>query len=107
MNIAFHYLYRDGANYKNFNTVIFNNPTEISIEQLQEWLKLRLIWFDNFDATEWKIPDIHFGSWDNEFDHTWHEFGGINYTKEPSNFSMPLWKWVAMIEWMELTKAKI
>jgi len=31
MNLKFAYLYRDGANYKNFNEVIFSNPNKIMI----------------------------------------------------------------------------
>jgi hypothetical protein len=62
MNIAFHYLYRDGANYKNLNTVIFNNPQNVSLDALSELLKNKLISEEFFYANEWQIPDMHFGS---------------------------------------------
>ena len=65
MNIAFHYLYRDGANYKNFSTIVFNNSIAITIEKLNTLLKLKLIGREYFYADEWGLPDLHFGSWDN------------------------------------------
>ena len=30
------------------------------------------------------MPDLHFGTWDNELDHTWQEFEAIEYTDEPA-----------------------
>jgi hypothetical protein len=102
MNIAFHYLYRDGANYKNFNTVVFCNPDGVSLDTLNKLLKKKLISEEYFYASEWKIPDMHFGSWDSEIDHEFHQFGAIEYTTEVANSDITLAEFVEIItntEW--------
>ena len=54
MNLEVSYLYRDAANYKQFQSVIVANPEQLSPEQVSERLRAR---FDSFQA--W--PDIlHF-----------------------------------------------
>jgi len=98
MNIAFHYLYRDGANYKNLNTVIFDNPNDITLETLSQLLKDKLISEEYFYANEWKIPDMHFGSWDNEIDHEFHQFETIEYTDEIANSE------ITLVDFIEIVK---
>jgi hypothetical protein len=34
-NIKFNYLYRDGGNYKNYSSVIFRNPTNTDLAELE------------------------------------------------------------------------
>jgi hypothetical protein len=98
MNIAFHYLYRDGANYKNLNTVIFDNPDGVSLDLLSKLLKEQLLSEEYFYANDWKIPDMHFGSWDSEIDHEFHQFAMIEYTKERPNSE------ITLAEFMELVR---
>ncbi|MFA6248661.1 MAG: hypothetical protein WC615_17095 [Mucilaginibacter sp.] len=81
-NIKFHYLYRDGANYKNHSFVIFNNPTSIALAEIENIIHQKLIDGTWFYADKWNLPDLHFGTWDNEIDHTWHEFESIKFTDE-------------------------
>jgi hypothetical protein len=35
MNIKFTYLYRDAANYKQYNELVFANPNELPIQKIQ------------------------------------------------------------------------
>lgn len=84
-NIRFNYRYRDGANYKNHGFVIFDNPQQINLDYLQLLIKSKLINETWFYADQWQLPDLHFGTWDNEIDHTWHEFENIDYTNEVPN----------------------
>jgi len=89
-NIKFNYLYRDGANYKNFSSVIFENPDGTSIDVLQNIIKPKLIDETWFYVDQWNLPDLHFATWNNEFDHTWHEFESIEYTSEAPNATITL-----------------
>ncbi len=97
-NIQFHYIYRDGANYKNLGSVIFANDTYISLSELDDIIKSKLISGSYFYANEWEIPDLHFGSWDQEFDHDFHEFECLEYTDEPANYSVTIGAFKQLIE---------
>jgi len=80
MNVQVNYLYRDGANYKQFGNVVFSNKTEIPITEIERSIKTALISEQYFYVNEWQFPDLHFDKWDNELDHTWHEFESIEET---------------------------
>ena len=84
MNIKFSYLYRDGANYKQFNDVVFNNPTNLTVKAIEVTIKEKLIDRQWFVAKDWGLPDLHFKEYarDSEIDHFWHEFEGIEETLE-------------------------
>jgi hypothetical protein len=97
-NIKFNYLYRDGANYKNYGFVIFANPQHISIESFQKIINLKLIEEAWFYTDQWQLPDLHFDKWNNEFDHTYHEFESIEHTKERSNAQISLEEFIRLIE---------
>ena len=84
-NIKFNYLYRDGANYKNYGFVLFHNPQHISIEYVEQLIRSKLIDGEWFYANEWKLPDLHNCTWDNEIDHTFHEFESVEYTFDVGN----------------------
>ena len=79
-NIKFSYLYRDAGNYKNYGEVIFANPDEISLEELERLIKLKLIDGQWFYAKDWEIPDLHFDKWNEDLDHGFHEFDILSYT---------------------------
>ena len=82
MNIKFCYQYRDAANYKQYNEVIFSNPNKRSLEEINNLIRKSLIDDCWFYAESWSLPDMHFVNykWDNELDHAWHEYNGIVYT---------------------------
>ena len=97
-NIKFNYLYRDGANYKNYSFIIFPNPQNISLEFLRELILSKLISETWFYVDQWKLPDLHFGTWDNEIDHTFHEFESIEYTDEATNSPVAFEEFIAAIK---------
>lgn len=84
-NIKFSYLYRDAGNYKKFNAVIFSNPKNVELKEIETFIRQKLI--DNlwFYADQWHLPDLHFGNWDNQADHTFHEFEELTYINEVCN----------------------
>jgi len=96
-NIKFSYLYRDGANYKNFGAVMFENPDNIDVTELETIIRSMLIDATWFYADKWLLPDLHFGSWDEEIDHGFHEFECISYTEERANSSIPLVEFMAAL----------
>ncbi len=98
MNIAFNYLYRDGANYKNFSSVIFENPDSISLDVLLKLIKPKLIDETWFYVHQWNLPDLHFAKWNNGPDHTWHEFENIEYTSEAPNATITLAEFIDLMQ---------
>jgi hypothetical protein len=89
-NIKFSYLYRDGGNYKNYNFLIFSNPSNVDLSELTTLLQSKLIDNTWFYVNEWRLPDLHFNNRDNITDPTWHEFESIEYTDEPQNTPLNL-----------------
>ena len=92
MNIKFCHLYRDGANYKNFNEVIFDNPCSRSKEEIETVIRNSLIDETWFVADKWDLPDMHFEEfpWYSEIDHEWHEFESIEETIEDVTSKMSI-----------------
>ena len=84
MNIKFCYIYRDGANYKNYNEIIFSNPNSINLLEIEKLIQQKLIDDKWFYCKEWNVQDIHFKefAYDSEIDVDWHEFEAIEETTE-------------------------
>lgn len=85
MNVKFEYLYRDSGNYKNFGKVICENKNRESIEKLSTQIRAKLLDELYFKAKSSHLLDLHFGNFDEELDHDWHEFEKITETDEPAN----------------------
>ena len=86
MNIKFCYLYRDAANYKQYNEIIFTNPNDKSLVEIQALIRNNLIDGNWFVAKHWNVPDMHFKEypWDTDIDHDWHELDSLEETNELS-----------------------
>ena len=84
MDILFCYQYRDGANYKQYNEIVFSNPLKRDLKEIESIIKEKLIDGLWFVADDWSVPNQFFKEygWDNEIDHTWHEFQEIKETEE-------------------------
>ena len=84
MNILFCYRYRDGANYKQYNEIVFSNPLNREVQEIESIIREKLIDGLWFVADNWQIPNQFFKEymWNNEVDHNWHEFAGIKQTAE-------------------------
>ncbi|WP_116790243.1 hypothetical protein [Flavobacterium psychrotrophum] len=83
--ITLNYLYRDSSNYKNFGSVNFSNPTNISIEEIETAIQSNLIDGEYFVAEDWGLPTLYFDEW-TEDDHYWHEFLNIEITEIQDEF---------------------
>ena len=97
-NIKFSYLYRDAGNYKNHNWVIFTNPDHVEISDLEALIDSKLIDGTYFYVDQWQLPDLHFSTWNNQLDHTWHEFESIEYTGEAPTAELTLAEFVTAIK---------
>ena len=82
MNIKLHYLYRDGANYKKHDWIVFSNSSGMALTQIEETIRESLVEGEWFYASKWQLPDLHFEDWDEETDHNWHEFDCIEETDD-------------------------
>jgi hypothetical protein len=98
MNIKFTYRYRDYANYKKYNEVIFSNPSNKLIHEIEQFILDHL--FDDrlFYSTEWKLPDLHFEDWDPDIDHFVHEFESVRETDEEPSIKMTVEEFFDVIE---------
>lgn len=88
-NIKFNYLYRDGGNYKTYGSVVFANPENYSLGELEAVIRARLIDGLWFYAHEWGVSDLHSQPWDNELDHYFHEFESLEFTRDAPNSFLP------------------
>jgi len=89
-NIRFHYLYRDSANYKKYGSVIFANPTNIDLSELEILIRSMLIDDTWFYVDEWGVPELFLDTFDWKIDPTWHEFSSVEHTDEESNILLKL-----------------
>jgi hypothetical protein len=98
MNIKFSYLYRDGGNYKNYGFVVFANPDNIELLALETLIRFKLTDHEWFYVDQWEVPDLHFDTWDNELDHTFHEFESIEYTEDAPNSTVTLQEFIENVK---------
>ena len=100
MNIKFTYLYRDGANYKNYNELIFDNDNARPKEQIETMIMNSLVDEMWFVAKDWNLPDMHFQEypWDSEIDHDWHEFDTLEETSELATENIPIEDFLNLIQ---------
>ena len=96
-NVKFNYLYRCSGNYKKFTSVIFANPANIELSELETLIKSKLIWETWFYAEEWKLPEIFTDIVDFRIDPTWHEFESVEYTDEVPNTSLTFQDFISTI----------
>lgn len=86
-NAEFEYLYRDASNYKFWGSVVFENPSTMSLEEVEERITRSLDSQELFIASQIRLPEVfpfEMGK-PTEDDHCYHEFASINPTLENSN----------------------
>ncbi|TNF45065.1 MAG: hypothetical protein EP311_00030 [Cytophagales bacterium] len=85
LNLKLNYRYRDAGNYKQFGSVIFENPSRLSIEEATKLIQEKLISSEFFVPIDWNLPTLYFHSYDPELDHDYHEFESWEETYEQAN----------------------
>ena len=96
-NIKFSYLYRDGGNYKNYGSVIFENSNGITLETLNAAIQSKLIDRTWFYAEAWGLPDLRTNPFDVETDPTWHEFESVEYTADQATICFSIGYFIEML----------
>jgi hypothetical protein len=81
-NIKFSFLYQDAANYKTFGEILFSNPEQIGLEEIETKILSACNENGNFDPQPWGIPNIRTQPYDPELDHDWYEIESIEETEE-------------------------
>jgi len=97
-HIKFRYLYRDSSNYKNFGSIVFAGSENCNLFELLLLIQSKLIDDTWFYAAQWHLPDLHFGTWDDESGHIFHEFECVEYTNEAPNTLLTLAAFKAFLE---------
>jgi len=83
-NIKFIYLYRDGANYKSWGEIIFTNPNQLTLDEIEDRLVDAFLTDKLFITHQISIPE-KFSSLSEKFtkfDHCYHEFDAIEICEE-------------------------
>jgi len=97
-NIKFNYLYRDSANYKKLDWVIFKNDLPIGIDELETLIRSKLIDGQWFYADQWQLPEIFLASFDFKIDPTWHEFESVEYTDGAANSAITFSEFIQFLK---------
>ena len=87
MNIKFNYMYRDASNYKAWGNVIFINPDELTLLEINTHL-INSFGMDRlFIASQIRIPEVFLYLDDDVTidDHCFHEFTSVKFTSETEN----------------------
>ena len=83
-NIRFVYLYRDGANYKSWGEVVFANPDQLTLDEIEDRLSDAFLPDKLFIASQISIPEKFLflsGKFTN-YDHCYHEFNNLEFCQE-------------------------
>lgn len=99
LNLKLNYRYRDEGNYKQFGSVIFQNPSRLSIEEATKLIQEKLISSEFFVPKDWNLPALHLHPYDSQMDHDYHEFENweetfeqVTDTREAKGFLMEIEK---------------
>ncbi len=83
-NIRFNYLYRDGANYKSWGDVVFSNPDQIAVSEIESKLIDGFLSDKLFIANQVSIPEkfLFMSGKFTKFDHCYHQFDSVEICNE-------------------------
>ena len=101
-NIKFSYFYRDGGNYKKLDSVVFSNPDNVDLSEVESLIHSKLIDETWFYADEWKVPELFLETFYFRVDPTWHEFEAIEHSDEMPNSTIALSEFLENIENIKL-----
>lgn len=83
-NIKFNYLYRDGSNYKSWGEVVFTNPNQLTLDEIETRLINAFLPDKLFISHQISIPEkfLFTNGKFTKFDHCYHEFDSVEICKE-------------------------
>ncbi len=83
-NIKFNYLYRDGSNFKSWGEVIFSNPENLTVNEIEAKLINAFLPDKQFIASQIAIPEkflFENGKF-TKYDHCYHELDCVEICQE-------------------------
>lgn len=88
--IKFVYLYRDGANYKSWGEVVFANPEQLILGEIEARLIGAFLPDKLFIARQVSIPEkfLFLSGKFTEYDHCYHEFDCVDVCESISTDSL-------------------
>ena len=100
-NVRFHYLYRDGSNYKKWAEVVFSNDEGLSLDAVTEALRNGFSRDGLFIAHQVRVPETFLAAEYNltPDDHCFHEFDSVEVTPDVPNdrYSRSICEFVAEV----------
>ena len=77
--VKFNYLYRDAGNYKSWGELIFSNPDNLNLKEIDGRLKLAFDQEILFVAHQVDVPEVFFYAKQNlnDDDHCFHEYDSV------------------------------
>ncbi|HLP12192.1 MAG TPA: hypothetical protein VK177_09700 [Flavobacteriales bacterium] len=84
-NILFTYCYRTATNEKTSSEIIFSNPDDLSMGDIEYKLKSRLIDQEYFNHSDFMVPPLYGEYPDFDKNPTVHEFLGVALTNSKEN----------------------
>ena len=82
--IKFNYLYRDGSNYKSWGNVVFSNPQQLALSEIEAKLVAAFLPDRLFIASQISIPEkfLFVDGKFTKYDHCYHEFDRVEICEE-------------------------
>jgi len=89
-SIKFNYLYRDGSNYKSWGEVVFSNPKQLRLGEIEKRLIDAFMSDKLFIASQVSIPEkfLFLNGKFTQYDHCYHEFDSVEVCRESSSDSL-------------------
>lgn len=86
-NVRFHYLYRDGSNYKKWADIVFSNLDDLLTDIVAKGLRSAFLEDGLFIAHQVRVPEIFLAAEDHPTsdDHCFHEFDTVQSTFDVPN----------------------
>jgi hypothetical protein len=83
-NIKFNYLYRDGSNHKSWGEVVFANPENLTLDEVDKKLVDAFLPDQLFVANQISIPEkfLFLDGKFSKYDHCYHEFDCVEICEE-------------------------
>ena len=79
-NILFNYLYRDASNYKSWGEVIFANPDNLTLIEIENRLRKSFDYEMHFIADQINVGTLFFEDITDD-DHCYHEFYSCEFSE--------------------------
>jgi hypothetical protein len=101
-NVKFNYLYRDAGNYKAWGEVIFINPEERTLDEVETHLRKAFDQDGLFIASQILIPEVflYIDGRVTDDDHCFHEYDSVEVSNELPNDKegRSIWRFVEQAE---------